>query len=65
MKGNNPVKMVQEMKMAGTRRRGRPIRRWRNNIKQNMDIFGLKEKDGYDRTRNPVEMHDTDPNPAN
>ena len=42
---------VMEMEIPGKRRRGRPERRWMDNITEDMEEFSLKERDTGDRVK--------------
>ena len=42
---------VMEMEIPGKRRRGRPGRRWMDNITEDMEEFSLKERDTGDRVK--------------
>ena len=49
MEEANPVKKVMNMEIEGTRPRWRLRKRWRDNVKKNMDHFQVRAKDTEDR----------------
>ena len=49
MKDGNPVKQTMRMAIPGRRPRGRPKKRWKDNIKEDMKHFGVKPEDALDR----------------
>ena len=46
-----------EMEMPGKRRRGKPVRRWMDNITEDMKEFELKEKNTGDRVKWRERIH--------
>jgi len=51
MEDDNQVKKVMCMEISGKRSRGRPERRWSDNIQSDLKEFGLKEKDARNRVK--------------
>ena len=53
-------KVVQQVKV-GKRKKGRPKRRWRNCMKDDMEAMGLTEEDAQDRALWKAKIHTGDP----
>ncbi len=49
MEEANPVKKEMNVEIEGTRPRGRPKKRWKDNVKKGMDHFQVRPKDTVDR----------------
>ncbi len=49
MQEANPVNKVMNMEIEGTSSRGRPRKRWKDNVKKEMDYFQVKAKDTEER----------------
>ena len=49
MEEANPVKNVMNMDIEGTRPKRRSRKRWKDNVKNNMDHFQVRAKDTDDR----------------
>ena len=46
---DNWVRRIMEMEVEGRRARGRPMMRWRDNIRKDMRMRGVSEDDAQDR----------------
>ena len=49
MEEESPIKKVMNYKIEGKRPRGRPRKRWKDNVKQDMDHFQVRVDDVEDR----------------
>ena len=50
MEEGNAVKKMWETEIDGRRPRGRPLKRWKENVKEDMGLAGLREEDAQNRT---------------
>ena len=55
------VKRAMEMEVDGRRARGRPTKRWMDNIREDMRIRGVREEEAQDRSRWRCKMQTPDP----
>ena len=49
MEEESPVKKVMKAEVKGRRPRGRPRKRWKDNVKQDMEHFQVRAEDTEDR----------------
>ena len=61
MDDRNPIKGTLNMEVSGTRPRGRPCTRWRDNIRNDMSFFEVREEDAMDRKVWKRKIQDPDP----
>ena len=48
---NSQVRQVMELEITGKRKKGRPRRSWEDCVKKDLELYGLRREDVYDREK--------------